>query len=285
MITKLQFHLLAVLSLLLPALTSKAVQTVPATPVASTGLLQFTSGGHVLGFAADGMVAATGSHALHVSFLGANNIQPLADASAHDKSQAASLERVAYTDLWDGVSLTYTASPGNIYRTTYTLAPGANANNIRLRYNAPLTLKEDGTLHIAFENGAMTESAPIAWQEIHGKHVDVDVSFRLRGQEVSFVLGKYDPHHALVIDPSLIWNTFLGGTGVDYGYGIAMDGTSHPYVVGESGMSWGCSLPCTTARSFTGSGDAFAAKLGSDGAMIWRRCTTCGRPRSPVRPI
>lgn len=50
----------------------------PATAQAAEApsLLQFTSGGHALGFTPQGMVAATGSHALRVDFVNANNVQP-----------------------------------------------------------------------------------------------------------------------------------------------------------------------------------------------------------------
>ena len=53
-----------------------------AQAAAPEGLLQFTSGGHALGFAIGGMFAATGSHALRVGFTGANPIRPLADSRA-----------------------------------------------------------------------------------------------------------------------------------------------------------------------------------------------------------
>jgi hypothetical protein len=61
-------------------------------------------------------------------------------------------------------------------------------------------LNENGTLTIAFESGALTESAPIAWQDINGQRVSVEVAFSLsrgeRGEnEVSFTLGKYDPRY------------------------------------------------------------------------------------------
>ncbi len=236
----------------------------PATAQAAKApsLLQFTAGGHALGFSPQGMYAATGSHALRVDFVNANNVQPQADASA---SQSATLGRVTYADLWEDVSLEYAASADSIYTTTYTLAPGADVKNIRLRYNAPLTLNPNGTLSIAFETGTLTESAPIAWQNINGKRVSVDSSFRVRGQEVAFALGKYDPRHALTIDPSLTWHTFLGGSGNDWGRAIAVDGSGNVYVAGNSYGTWG-----SPVRIYKGDRDGFAAKLdGTSGNLLW----------------
>ena len=60
------------------------------------------------------------------------------------------------------------------------------------------------------------------------------------------------------------WNTFLGGSGIDYGYAITVDGSGNVYVGGSSNVTWG-----TPVRAYTSGFDAFAAKLNSSGALQW----------------
>jgi len=271
--TKRFFSLLMALTLLFgtlgaaPTYASAEAQT---QTTQAPALLQFTSGGHALGFVKDGMYAATGSHALHVDFVDANRVQPQApNVAASTDGKIAPLSGVTYTDLWPGISLDYTTAAEGVYTTTYHLDPGADANNIQLRYNAPLSLNEDGTLKIAFENGALTESAPMAWQEMNGRRVNVDVAFALsregmEGSEVGFSLGQYDPRYPLTIEPTLTWNTFLGGNGLDEGTSIVVDGSGNVYVSGKSSATWGSPL-----RAHTGGDDAFVAKLDSSGALQW----------------
>src|SRR5206468_10233567 len=117
--------------------------------------------------------------------------------------------------------------------------------------NAPVSVQSDGSLRISFQTGAMTESAPQAWQEINGQRVPVQVAFRIfeptirnpkseiRNQEVAFTVGDYDRSLPLFIDPTLTWNTFLGGGGTDYGFGVAVDGSGNIYVSGLSNATWG----------------------------------------------
>jgi hypothetical protein len=246
---------------------------------ASQALLQFSAEGHILGFTANGMYAADGSHAMHVDFLNANNIQPQADTANSVAGKTAPLDRVVYTNLWDGISLTYHASAGSIYTTVYTVSPGAGTKNIRLRYNAPLTLNKDGTLSIAFQTGAMIESAPIAWQDIRGSQRPIDVSYQVNEQEITFWLGAYDPGYALIIDPSLTWhssstpnttwNTFLSESGWNEGNAIALDTSGNIYVTGYSTASWGESSWGKPVRTYAGSNDAFVVKLDSYGRPAW----------------
>lgn len=63
---------------------------------------------------------------------------------------------------------------------------------------------------------------------------------------------------------ALQWNTFLGGQGNVYGYAIALDKSGNIYVTGYSNVTWD-----TPIRSFTGNGDAYAAKLDNNGNLLW----------------
>ena len=72
-------------------------------------------------------------------------------------------------------------------------------SKIRLKYNVPFEKQQNGSLSFKFEKGNLTESAPIAWQEIDGKRIPVTVAFKVSGDEVELSVGKYDCGRPLII--------------------------------------------------------------------------------------
>jgi hypothetical protein len=86
------------------------------------------------------------------------------------------------------------------------------------------------------------------------------------GSPVSAYSGGYDAFVAgMDSSGNLLWNTFLGSSSDDNGYGIALDSTGNIYVIGGSGATWG--LPVHAHSG--GSSDAFVACMDSSGNLLW----------------
>ena len=89
---------------------------------------------------------------------------------------------------------------------------------------------------------------------------------------VHFELGAYESTLPLVIDPSLVYSTYLGGSSRDEAYRMAVDDTGSLYVVG---LTTSTNFPTTTGSfqktSPSGGGsneDAFVVKLNPDGRSL-----------------
>lgn len=67
------------------------------------------------------------------------------------------------------------------------------------------------------------------------------------------------------VDPTLWWNTFVGGPGEDFVAAVAKEPTGGSYVIGTSTAGWGSPI-----RAFRGGGtDAFVARVDSQGNVRW----------------
>jgi len=155
--------LCAALLLTMTLPVTRAATTPTATP-APAPLLQFTAGGHVIGFQPTQVVLAALDHALRIQFVGTAGVMPVAagaDSAAPGEGlalrQAQPLGVVTYPNLWRGIRVEYRASEGGIVKSTYTLAPGADVAQIRLRYNVPVKLQSDGSLQFPFGRGYINE--------------------------------------------------------------------------------------------------------------------------------
>jgi hypothetical protein len=253
------FMLLLILALIYPG--SLPVQ---ASTGSDSTLLQYTSGGHVLGFSEGEFYVATGDHALKVEFVKGLAVQPVAE-SAGSGQNAAPLDKVTYNGIWKDIDIIYTSAVGGIAESTYYLNTPASVDGIRLRYNRPISLDGQGNLVISFENGNMVESAPVAWQETGGQRTGVQANYVIYDEhEIGFALAGCRPGVAVTIDPTLTWNTFLGSNQGDIGNAIAVDGVGNIYVTGTSDATWGNPL-----RAYSSRDDAFIARLNSRGVLQW----------------
>ncbi len=85
---------------------------------------------------------------------------------------------------------------------------------------------------------------------------------------VGFELAKFDRRRPLVIDPVLSYSTYLGGSGTDAAYGIAVDPSGNAYV---AGLTFSTNFPTSNAfQSSYGGGtyDGFVTKLSADGSTL-----------------
>jgi RHS repeat-associated protein len=168
--------------------------------------------------------------------------------------------------LYAGIDLHYTGTDGQL-KATYVVAPGADPSRIRWRYQGADTVQVDkaGNLVVSLPapastltdtealSSTLTELAPVAWQTINEREVAVPVRFNVGPAGiVSFVLGTYDTTVPLIIDPTLLYSTYLssGGVNTDFGSGIAVDAVGNTYITG----------------GFAGS--AFVDKLNSTGSAV-----------------
>jgi len=115
----------------------------------------------------------------------------------------------------------------------------------------------------------VVQRAPIIYQEIDGARRTISGRYVLEGKtQVGFQVAAYDRTKPLVIDPVLVYSTYLGGTGGESAHGIAVDGTGNAYVTGSTRSS---DFPVVNPLqpALRGSVDVFVSKLNSTGSVVY----------------
>jgi hypothetical protein len=229
------------------------------------------------------------SSVLHLEFVGANTTTFLSGTNplpgrvnyfvGNDpkkwRTNVLTFAGVVCSELYPGVELSYGGGAGHL-KGTYRVDPGADPLQIKWRYRGANHIATDaeGNLRIHLSRAAddsmavAMEKAPIAWQEIDGRRSPVEVQYQVsENEEVSFAVGVFDHAYPLIIDPALVYSTYLGGNGLDTGYGLAVDATGNTYVTGITGSS---NFPVANAyqQDKPGNFNAFVSKLSADGSTL-----------------
>ena len=179
--------------------------------------------------------------------------------------------RIEYVQPWPGIDLAYSGNGGTL-ESIYTVAPRADPTRIKLRYQGQKSLKLDkvGNLVYSTSVGEVKETAPIFFQQIEGKRKRVEGRYRLLDSDtVGFEVATYDRNHPLVIDPTLVYAGYIGGSGTETGADIAVDATGNIYITGQTNSN-AVTFPVRVGPDLTPNGgtDAYVAKVSAAGTGL-----------------
>jgi hypothetical protein len=185
------------------------------------------------------------------------------------KTNITTYDSVSLGEIYKGIDLSLKAH-GKTLEKIFTVQPGADPGLIRLKMEGANGLKvnDKGELEIETGLGELSFTRPVAWQEKNGKREEIQVAYHLENDIYGFQTSAYDKSLPLIIDPVLIYSTYLGGHENEYGSGIAVDELSNAYVTGYTNST---NFP-TTAEAFQSeyklNWEVFVTKISADGTSL-----------------
>lgn len=193
------------------------------------------------------------------------------------RKNVATYSRVRCGNVYPGIDVVYYGTEGHL-EYDLVVRPGADPGQVRLGIQGAnkIHLAPNGDLVLNTPAGELRQRRPGVYQEINGARKPITADYVLHSvpggalPEVTFRLADYDAARPLVMDPELVFSTYLGGTGNEKGGRIAVDVSNNVYVVGSTASA---NFPTANAirPTFGGGnldGDAFIAKLTPDGSQL-----------------
>ena len=181
--------------------------------------------------------------------------------------------RVKYEEVYPGVDLVYYGNQGQL-EYDFVVAPGADPKSIALGYDGVDKIEVDtqGNLALYIGSEQVRMRKPLVYQEIDGTKRDIPGGYLLAdNNHVSFQVGAYDNNRPLIIDPVLVYSTYLD-SGEGYIEDITVDAVGNAYV---TGFTYSTDFPttpgalqptCITLSGFCTK--AYVTKLNPDGSAL-----------------
>jgi hypothetical protein len=188
------------------------------------------------------------------------------DPSKH-ASNVGLYKEAMVKNVYKGIDLRYYFDKGSL-RYDFIVQPGADPSQIRFSLEGEdKEYLKNGALCYTTRFGEVQMQDLYVYQQSDKKHVPA--KFTGQNGVWQFQLSGYDKTQPLIIDP-LIYSTYIGGTGDDYGNAIAVDGSGNAYITGYTYSTNYDITPGAFQTTFGGGtdGDVFVTQLNSTGTGL-----------------
>ncbi|HYY41459.1 MAG TPA: SBBP repeat-containing protein, partial [Pyrinomonadaceae bacterium] len=177
--------------------------------------------------------------------------------------------RVRYRDVYPGVELTYYGNQRQL-EYDFIVAPGHDPRAVRLAFAGAdkVAVDANGDLLLTMGESVLRQRKPVVYQEVAGARRIVEGGYAVRANgQVGFALGAYDTRLPLVIDPTLVYSTYVGGSGGEQALDLALDPAGNAYITGFTNST---NFPTANAVQSANAGnqDAFVTKINAAGSAF-----------------
>lgn len=199
-------------------------------------------------------------------------------------------KRVVYKNIYDSIDLVFHSSKYGV-KYDFVVRPGGDVHDIKMRYDnaESIALKAGRKLQLNTPLGKLQEDAPITYSIANGSYRPLTMNgrpvrshFVLDGSTIGFDVEQYDHNQTLVIDPYVLWSTYMGSGAKEHIEGVTVrtyfNGYADPDNVAQetavTGWTVSAGFPVDAWANKKvgvnkGKTDAFLASISAEGELQW----------------
>ena len=143
-------------------------------------------------------------------------------------------EKVIYKEIYKGIDMLNYSNNGNL-EYDFIINPNSNFEDIKLKFDGcdELKIDNDGNLEISIKEEIIKILKPKIHQKYKEQLINIEGKFALKeDNRVEFEVEQYDKEKALIIDPEIVYSTYVGGDLTDGGTGVVVDENQIAYITG-----------------------------------------------------
>lgn len=179
-------------------------------------------------------------------------------------------EQLRYENVYDRIDTVFYSTDGRL-EYDFVVQPGGDPSRIQLAWKGVdgVRLESNGDMIVSTAAGDIRHKRPVVYQNIGGKRVPVKATYALQpNHQFRISLGAYQRNYALVIDPSIFYSTYLGGTGTEDIAAVVADIFGSVYLTGFTASTNFNVTAGAFQTTQQNNGDAFVSKISPGGDAL-----------------
>jgi len=180
-------------------------------------------------------------------------------------------KKIKYQELYRGIDLVFKSNQKQL-EYDLIISPGVSPDIISFTLSGAekLDIDSHGDLIVNSGNKQLLKMRkPFIYQTIKGKKHQITGHYVVnRSNQIKIHIDAYDQSKQLIIDPVILFSTYLGGNDSDQGNKIVADALGNSYITGNtrSPIDFPTSLPIQATNA--GGDDAFVTKIDPNGTTL-----------------
>ena len=190
--------------------------------------------------------------------------------AGHSLTVRRTFRRVKYANVYPGVDAIFHAEEGRL-EFDFVVHPHADPAQIRLALDGAdsIVLSENGDLSLGVGREEVRLKKPRVYQEIGGARHEIAGGFLLgKDSSVAFTLAEYDASHPLIVDPVVVFASYLGSLGDERIVSVQADAAGNVYAFGRTLDSQTFPTTATVGATILTNSKCVVSKLDANGASL-----------------